>query len=451
LRRRLRFFIPVLSVCLLAAIPAVPQEREPLEAYRLRRAALQEKLGDGVIVLFGATEAEGSEAYHVFRQESNFYYLTGYDDPGAALLLAPPLGDSRSPLAEKFSKLPHEELFLPPRDPEEEKWTGPEADPLDPAIGAQTGFESVKPIQQLASELRRYAKAYPAIYTLLPDVHAGDGGGAEKDNLSKLKTLFPFAQFRDARRAIGALRQIKSDGEVKLIERAIDCTMKGLQAAGSELRPGLFEYEAAALLKYTFERNGCLGLAFDPIVGAGHNSTVLHYTKSSARMESGDLVVMDVGAEYALYASDMTRTFPVNGRFTARQREIYEIVLGAQNAAIKAIKPGMRISGRGSDSLYTIAYNYINTHGKDSHGEPLGQYFIHGLGHHVGLDVHDAGDPGRVLEPGMVVTMEPGIYLPDENLGVRIEDMALVTKTGYILLTERLPREPDQIEKWMKK
>lgn len=337
---------------------------------------------------------------------------------------------------------------MPLRDQDQERWTGPKLDPYDPEIEAQTGFSAVRPSQQLTREIQRLSQAYPAIYTLLPDPHAGVG---DSESLQKLRALLPFANIRDATRAIGALRQIKSESEIKLIERATACTMDAHQAAARELHPGIFEYEISALVKYTFEREGCLGLAFDPIVGSGPRSTILHYTKNSARTNAGDLVVIDIGAAYAHYASDVTRTLPVSGRFSPRQREIYEIVLKAQNAAIQAIKPGMRIAGRGADSLFQIVYDYINTHGKDSHGEPLGKYFTHGLSHHVGLDVHDSGDPGRALEAGMVITIEPGIYLPEENIGVRIEDMALVTKTGYVLLTEKMPRAADEIEKWMKK
>ena len=168
-------------------------------------------------------------------------------------------------------------------------------------------------------------------------------------------------------------------------------------------------------------------------------------------MESGDLVVLDVAGEYAHYAADITRTLPVNGRFTPRQREIYEIVLGAQKAAINAVKPGMSLGRRDSDSLFQIAYNYINTHGKDSKGQPLGKYFTHGLGHHVGLYVHDPSNLQGRLEPGMVLTIEPGIYLPEENLGVRIEDMVLVTQDGHVLLTERLPREVEEVERLIRK
>ena len=161
-------------------------------------------------------------------------------------------------------------------------------------------------------------------------------------------------------------------------------------------------------------------------------------------------IVLDVGAQYSGYSADITRTLPANGKFTARQREIYEIVLGAQNAALAAMKPGTHFSCKGKkDGLMNIAYDYINSHGKDRQGRPLGQYFIHGLGHHIGLNVHDPGDYCSPLQPGMVVTVEPGIYIPEENLGVRIEDDVLITESGHKLLSERLPRNPDEIEKIM--
>jgi Xaa-Pro aminopeptidase len=165
-------------------------------------------------------------------------------------------------------------------------------------------------------------------------------------------------------------------------------------------------------------------------------------------MKDGDVVVMDVAGSYSGYASDITRTLPVNGRFSPRQREIYEIVLGAQNAAMAAAGPGMNLR-HGKDSLQDLAYAYINTHGKDLHGKSLGQYFIHGLGHSIGLNVHDPMDYNLPLEPGMVVTMEPGIYIPEEKIGVRIEDDILITKDGYELLTSRLPRTVEAIEQLM--
>jgi Xaa-Pro aminopeptidase len=181
------------------------------------------------------------------------------------------------------------------------------------------------------------------------------------------------------------------------------------------------------------------------------NSTVLHYSEDSGTIQKGDIVVMDAAGEYSLYASDITRSVPATGKFTARQREIYEIVLGAQKAAMAAFQSGKsHLLKDQEDSIYDAAYNYINTHGKDMHGEPLGKYFIHGLGHYVGLNVHDPGDYKVPLAPGMVFTVEPGIYIPEEKLGVRIEDIFYVDKDGKLIrLTESLPQTPDDIEKLM--
>jgi ketosteroid isomerase-like protein len=188
---------------------------------------------------------------------------------------------------------------------------------------------------------------------------------------------------------------------------------------------------------------------YAPIVGAGPHSTALHYDKLSRKIEYGDIVVLDVGAQYSGYSADITRTIPANGKFTPRQREIYEIVLGAQNAALAMIKPGNDYCPNGHKSAYKAAFDYINSHGTDLHGKSLGQYFIHELGHHIGLNVHDPGEFCTPLRPGMVVTVEPGIYMPEENLGVRIEDDVFITETGYKFLSERLPRDPVEIERVM--
>jgi TonB family protein len=200
-------------------------------------------------------------------------------------------------------------------------------------------------------------------------------------------------------------------------------------------------------MEYVHKSGGCEGEAYAPIVGSGFNSTVLHYSMPVNQIKDGDVIVLDVGAQCSGYAADITRTLPASGKFSPRQREIYEIVLGAQTAVLAAIKPGMTM-GRGPSGLGQIAMDYIDSHGKDKNGEPLGKYFIHGLGHHVGLHVHDPGPP-RPLEPGMIVTIEPGIYIPEENLGVRIEDMVLITETGYKLLTARLPRTIEDVERTM--
>src|SRR2546429_536714 len=232
--------------------------------------------------------------------------------------------------------------------------------------------------------------------------------------------------------------------------RAIDLSLDAQLEAMKMMRPGLYEYQVSAKMVEVHAMGGSEREGYAPIVGAGPNSTALHYDNLSRKIENGEIVVLDVGAQYSGYSADITRTLPAGGRFTARQREIYEIVLGAQNAALAALKPGAHFSCSGKkDGLMNIAYDYINSHGKDREGRPLGQYFIHGLGHHIGLNVHDPGDHCSPLQPGMVVTVEPGIYIPEENLGVRIEDDVLVTDSGYQLLSERLPRDPDEIERIM--
>jgi Xaa-Pro aminopeptidase len=245
---------------------------------------------------------------------------------------------------------------------------------------------------------------------------------------------------------IARLRVIKSPAEIALMQKSAEATVPAHLAAWKKIRPGVYEYEIAAAMTNVYLDRGCERSAYSPIVGSGSNSVILHYMANRRRIDRGEVVLMDVGAECSDYATDVTRTVPAGGKFTARQREIYDIVLGAQKAAFAAVKPGARLRG-GKDSLQQIAYDYINSHGKDLHGDSLGKYFTHGLGHFVGLDVHDPGDSNRPLEAGMVITIEPGIYIPEENIGIRIEDTLLVTEDGARNLSGALPREAAEIEK----
>jgi Xaa-Pro aminopeptidase len=416
-------------------------EREPLSVFAERRAKLIAAI-NAPIVLFGYTGHEEANPSYVFMQEENFYYLTGHNEEGAALLLVP---DSA---AEKGWSGAREILYLPPRDLAEERWNGPRMGPGDPGIQEKTGFARVETFGKLHDALVALAKNYPDIYTELPGPH--DEGYPHAANWSKwVKDAVPQATVKDVSAAVGSLRAIKSAGELALIQKAIDPSIDAHLAAMKMVRPGLYEYQVAAKMVEIHEFAGCETEAYSPIVGTGFNSTVLHYNKLDRRIEDGDIVLLDVAGQFSGYASDITRTIPANGKFTPRQREIYEIVLGAQNAAMEALKPGMTLGGKDSTSLQKIAMDYIDSHGKDKEGRSLGRYYIHGLSHHVGLDVHDPSGPSRPLEPGMVVTIEPGIYIPEENLGVRIEDDVLITTAGYKLLTARLPRSPDEIEKVM--
>jgi Xaa-Pro aminopeptidase len=286
------------------------------------------------------------------------------------------------------------------------------------------------------------------VYTILPYEKELGGYPHEKRVVDWLQVAAPQAKVKDIRQNIYVLREIKSPGELAFLQKAIELSQDAQLEAMKMMRPGLFEYQIAAKMVEVHAMGGSEAEGYAPIVGAGPNSVALHYDKLSRKIEDGDIVVLDVGAQYAGYSADITRTLPANGKFTARQREIYEIVLGAQNAAMATLKPGVDLCRKGH-SAYRVSYDYINSHGKDLHGKSLGQYYIHGLGHDIGLDVHDPGEYCEPLKPGMVITMEPGIYIPEENLGVRIEDDVLITSDGYKLLSERLPRDPDQIEKIM--
>jgi Xaa-Pro aminopeptidase len=411
---------------------------QPSAEYQARRAKLRTQL-DGPVVLFAYTSREDSSEFAVFFQEPNFYYLTGDSESDAALLLLP---DSAQ--VEGAANRPHEILYLAPRDLRLEKWDGPKMGPDDPGIAQKTGFESVAPYAQLTADLAALAKTYKTVYTILPP-KVEDGYPHFTDAVAFVHAAMPEAAVKDAAPAIYAMRQVKSPGELALLQKAVDLSIDAQIAAMHDIRPGLYEYQIAARMKEVHEMGGCEREAYAPIVGTGLNSTVLHYSALTDQIMDGDVVVMDVGGEYGGYAADITRTVPANGKFTPRQREIYEIVLGAQNAAIAAVKPGAKLYGD-KDSLMQISTEYINTHGKDKDGKHLGKYYIHGISHHLGLDVHDPGDRNRPLEPGMVVTVEPGIYIPEEKIGVRIEDDVLVTADGYRILTEHLPRTADEIE-----
>jgi Xaa-Pro aminopeptidase len=404
-----------LIAALLLTLASIQAEGIPRDEYRARRAELRKTL-DGVMVLVGATEPDDLRLPYL--QETNFLYLSGWREPGAIMLLT------------KSEEI----LFIPERDLRHENFTGRKLGPHEADAPQKAGFDKVMSRSAVESNVLRLAEQGDRIYTL-PNQPAAE----------RLKALAPLHEDASAVLPIAKLRMIKSPAEIELITKASDATVAAHLAAWKKIRPGMYEYEVAAIMMDTYFERGCEGNAYSPIVGSGPNSTVLHYAANHRRMDSGEVIVMDVGAECSDYATDVTRTVPANGRFTARQREIYEIVLGAQKTAIAAIKPGVRM--RGEKSLQQIATDYINSHGKDLHGEPLGKYFTHGLGHPVGLDVHDPNDPAATLKAGMVITIEPGIYIPEENIGVRIEDTLLVTENGSKNLSGALPREVAEIEK----
>lgn len=440
-------FKPVLlalGMMLAASLPATAWERGPLTQFHDRRARLVNETGDGIIVMFGYREADVAATVTAFHQNENFYYLTGWNQPEAIMMVVP-----KVPKRGQNPEVDREILFIPAHDYRQERWTGPKLGPDDADATAETGFPRVRSTSLFQSELQDALKNFSKIYTeLTPQPESGEDY-FQAETVSKLHKMAPLATLADVRPLLSRMRSVKSPEEIALIRKATEASVDAQLAAMRTVRPGVWEYEIAALVNYEYGRRGCEWPAYPPIVGSGFFSTVLHYDQDSAQMHDGDVVVIDAAGAYSGYTSDITRTLPVNGHFSPRQRELYEVVLGAQNAALAEAKPGMNLGRRGPKGLHEIAFEYINTHGKDLQGERLGKYFIHGLSHSVGLNVHDPFDYDQPLQPGMVVTVEPGIYIPEEKIGIRIEDLILITKDGAEVLTARLPRTVELIERLM--
>jgi Xaa-Pro aminopeptidase len=426
---------------LTAAASSFAFDRQANSDYHARREALGKKV-NGVVVLFAGVE-NPAEVYG-FRQDDNYYYLTGLTEPGSALLVASAAEAKGATAARAYTEI----LFLPPHNPGQEKFTGPKLGPENPEAPKITGFDHVESMGQLPDEVQKYVGGRPVIYT---DVANQFQTSTSTEPLQFMKRVLGFVSLQDVRPMISSLRTTKDAGEVALIRKAVDASVAAHFAAFKTVKPGVNEREIAALMEYEWGKRGCERVAYAPIVGSGFNSTVLHYSDDDNVMKSGDVVVIDAAGEYSMYASDITRTLPVNGHFTARQREIYDIVLGAQQAAADAFVSGKSNMKRDDPaSLQKVAFDYINTHGKDLHGEPLGKYFIHGLGHPVGLNVHDSTDNSAPFGPGHVFTIEPGIYIPEENLGVRIEDDYYVDADGKLIkLSGALPSKAEEVEKLM--
>ncbi|HLW78943.1 MAG TPA: Xaa-Pro peptidase family protein, partial [Terriglobia bacterium] len=383
---RLLTALAALALLLAIAHPAFAWEREPSSVYHERRARLVSETGDAVVVLFGYNEDDVAASTTQFRQNEEFYYLTGWNEPAAMMMLVP-----KPSKPGQTAEIDKEILFIPAHDYRQEKWTGPKLGPGDADASERTGFPLVEPIARFHADLLEALKTFPKIYTeATPQPESGEDC-FQKDMVAKLKTLAPLASIADVRPLLTRMRAVKSPTEIALIRKAVEASVDAHLAAMKAVHAGMWEYQVAALMQYEYARRGSEWPSYPPIVGSGFFSTVLHYDQDSQQLQDGDVVLMDVAGSYSGYCSDITRTIPINGHFTPRQREIYEIVLGAQNAALAAIKPGMMMNGGRSKTqgLQQIAYEYINTHGKDLHGKSLGPYFIHGLGHSVGLNVHD--------------------------------------------------------------
>jgi Xaa-Pro aminopeptidase len=439
-------FLRLLAVVLLAACIVAPAlsalEKQPASVYHARRMALAGRLNGGIAILFAAQEPLLDLT--PYRQDEDFYYLTGWTEPGAALLV---VGD---PQGNEYKEI----LFLPTRDLRMEKYTGAKLDSSSPGVAQATGVDVVEQMTDLPAALNALINTNRRLAANLWTQPTSTQAKALVDFTAATFGNTPSAT-HDVTGPTAALRVLKDRGEIDLIRKASEASIAGQRAMMHSVKPGVTERAVAGQMTAAWMRNGCERASYAAIVGSGINSTILHYAENSRTIEDGDIVVVDAACEYSMYAADITRSVPASGRFTARQREIYNIVLAAQQAAIDAFVAGKSaINDRDRhdpNSLDTAAYNYIDTHGKDLHGQPLGQYWLHGLGHMIGIDVHDPANYPAVLKPGMVFTIEPGVYIPEEKLGIRIECNFIVGPDGKLIdLDAALAHTADEVEAAMR-
>ena len=433
--------LALLSALLLSASPLLAQEGSPagpvpVQLLTARREALARQVGTGVVIVRSAEERSIEGDYPQdsdYREDNDFFYLTGLEAPGGWLAVSA-----------KDSALVEAHLFLPARDERSERWTGPKLGP-DSVAARLTGIAQVHAADSAQTLIGRMSRSMssPAraggIYMLKNE--------AALEEPFTRQLLLGSMTVRDIRPLMARLRVVKDADEIARLRKAIGITAEAQREAMKAAAPGMWEYELEAVIEGTFRKRGAERVGFPSIVGSGINSTTLHYDKSRRQTKPGDLVVMDIGAEYGYYSADVTRTIPITGKFTPRQRQIYDLVYATQQAAIDSTRPGITIQ-----RLSQIASQYMQEHSGTLCGaEPCNRYYIHGLSHWLGMDVHDVGGSlQQPLRPGMVFTIEPGIYIPGEELGVRIEDDILVTEAGAEVLSSGAPRKAEDVERAMR-
>ena len=391
----------------------------PVAIYRERRERVMKSL-DGCVGVI-ASQGEVSGITEDYRQDGDFFWLTGINEPDAWLVLTPKSTYTKST------------LYLKPRDPEAERWTGAR-EAISPALIATYGVDKVRrgsPEGLLAG----IGPGQDCVAIIAP----GTLGKEERNDAELVMRLAQRFGLRVVykRSLLADLREAHGPEELERMERAIAITRAGHEAIAKGAVPGVSERDVQTQLEYAFYAAGATGLSYPSIVGSGPNGAVLHWDKNSRLLQPGDLVVADAAAEYGRYAADVTRTYPVSGHFSPEQAQVYRAVYQAQEDIFAAIKPGVSMA-----DLQHVAEESLRRAGYLAD-------FIHGFGHFVGLDVHDAGSYEKPLPVGAVITVEPGVYLPARGFGVRIEDEVLITKTGYRLLTGDFPRKLEDVEAWV--
>jgi Xaa-Pro aminopeptidase len=434
--------------------------------YQKHRERLLEQLSEArtaAVIPTARHQVRNHDCEYRFRPASDFWYLTGFGEPESVLVLLP---DGAGKTEEGAPPL-RSVLYLRERDQQQETWTGRRLG-VERAAEA-LGVDEARPIGDLWRDLPELLKGYERIL-----YRAGEDEPRDRqmfEVLGKLRRLarggvLPPIELVDTAVHLHELRLFKSEEELGLMRRGARITCEAHRAAMATCRPGMNECELEALIEYTFRKQGATGAAYNSIVAGGDNACILHYIENRATLKDGELLLIDAGAEIDCYATDVTRTFPVNGTFTPTQRELYELVLEAETAAIAAARPGVTHKSIHTTALGVLVRGLLRlgllegTQESVLEDESYKRFYMHGTSHWLGLDVHDCGaytkdDESRLLEPGMVFTVEPGLYIAADDetvearwrgIGVRIEDDVLVTRNGHEVLTAAIPKSVAEVE-----
>lgn len=393
-----------------------------------RRDKLAELLADGENVMIFANQSRNLEK---FTQDNNFLYFTGLNHPELIYV------------AGKFAGKFNDMLFIERSDPERVVWEGAK---LNAEEAAQiSGIQRVKYLDEFYGTLSAMAPMMKTVYANLGFAPLDKPMTYPMFRLEPLRNRHPQIAVKQLNDLVAPLRKVKDEWEVQQLQKAIDITGKGLMDVMETAQSSMMEFELEAILFYRMQRSGVKNWGFAPIVAAGVNAATLHYEKNECRVGAGDLVLMDVGASYNNYSADVTRCFPAGATFSERQKQIYSIVLDVQKRVIEMIKPGVRMSELNQSARDGLAAGMVEI-GLIGDPSEVGKYYMHSVSHFLGMDTHDLGGREAELVPGNVITVEPGIYIPEEKLGVRIEDDVLVTESGYCVLSQNIPKEISEIE-----
>lgn len=408
------------------------------EVYAENRKRLIEKLkNNSILIMFAgnAPKKSADEAYP-FTPNRNFYYLTGINEEKIILMIS------------KMNGKIEENLFIQKADPVMEKWVGK-------TISAEeakeiSAIEGIKYLEDFEATMHRLITAYDIekVYLDLERDRWSSMNSISGEFANTIKNKYPQIKVKNIFNSICELRLIKSEEEIEEMKKAINITKEGIESLMRNAKAGMKEYQLEAYFDFVLKTNGVKDYAFKTIAASGKNATVLHYVANNSDIKDGDLILFDLGAQLNYYNADISRTIPVNGKFTERQKQIYNVVLKAELEVIKAIKPGVPFV-----ELNNIAKKYLAEGLKElgiiERDEELSKYYYHGVSHYLGLDTHDVGSREVDLKPGMVVTVEPGLYIEEEAIGIRIEDDVLVTEEGYEVLSKDIIKTIEEIEAFM--